>query len=190
MRSIALCSLLGLSLAMGVAEAAPAKNRHANSGATARKAYPPFEMRGRRIGDPEPPRAEQRYNSYGAPIYERSEDAIGDVQLNGKLDFQYDETGLISVMGLFKSRDADRLRSIFIAKYGNPVKTDYLPMTNGYGARIQSRIDNWRFKEGTLMLFERGTTPGDGFFTFSNTAAEAREEAKNRVRDARAADTL
>lgn len=190
MRALAFCALLGTSLAVSAADATPAKKPQGAPAATARKAYPSFEMRGRRIGDPEPPEEAPSYNAYGARTYASSDDTIGDVRLHGKIDFKYDETGLISVMGLFRSRDVDRLRSIFVAKYGAPAKTDYLPMTNGYGARLQSRIDNWRFKEGTLMLFEQGTTPGDGFFTFSNPAAEAREEAKNRVRDARAADTL
>ena len=169
--------------------AAPKRSANAKHAPTT-KAYPSFEMRGHRIGDPKPPEEPQRYNSYGAPIYDTSDETIGDVTLNGKISYTYDETGLISLMGLFNSRDADRLRSIFTAKYGAPTKTDFLPMTNGYGGRIQNRVDNWKFKEGTLMLFEQGTSPGSGFFSFENPAARARKEARDRNSAAEAAKGL
>lgn len=182
---VAVAALLSTNL-----DAAAPKRSSTAKHASATKAYPSFEMRGHRIGDPKPPEEPRRYNSYGVPIYDTSDEKIGDVSLNGKISYNYDETGLISLMGLFNSRDADRLRSIFTAKYGAPAKTDFIPMTNGYGARTQSRVDNWKFKEGTLMLFEQGTTPGSGFFSFANPAATAREKARERQSAAEAAKGL
>lgn len=176
-------------LSINADAAAPKQSANAKQAPTT-KAYPSFEMRGHRIGDPKPPEEPQRYNAYGAPIFDTSGETIGDVTLNGKISYNYDETGLISLMGLFNSRHADRLRNIFTAKYGAPAKTDFLPMTNGYGGRIQSRVDNWKFKEGTLQLFEQGTSPGSGFFSFNNPAANAREEARERNSAAEAAKGL
>lgn len=191
MRTPLVAVLATLALVGVTAEAAlPKRSAPVKRASVAQKEFPPFEMRGHRIGDPKP-REEKYFNQWGyevPPPIKREK--FGDVEIFGGLQLEHDETGLTGLMGLFNSYYAENLRTMFIAKYGPPTSTKETIARNGFGREAPNKITEWRFKEGTLTLYEVGSTLENGFFVFRNPAAEARAKAKAASRDLEAAKGL
>lgn len=124
---VAVAALLSTNL-----DAAAPKRSSTAKHAPVTKAYPSFEMRGHRIGDPKSPEEPRRYNSYGVPIYDTSDEKIGDVSLNGKISYNYDETGLISLMGLFTRQALNKFK-----RTDDPLAGSIDPQTAGNGSLMR-----------------------------------------------------
>ncbi len=191
MRKSMIAAVIGIALIGVSADAAPSKrSTPAKRPPVAQKEYPPFEMRGHRIGDPKPPK-EKHFNQWGYEITPPvRDDKFGNVDIFGGLQLEYDETGLTGLIGMFNSYYAENLRTMFIARYGAPASTKETVARNGFSHEAPNKVTEWRFKEGTLTLYEVGNTLDRGFFVFRNPAAEARAKAKQLSRDLEAAKGL
>ena len=163
-------------LPLSLAQAAPAV-RKAPAAKVAPKPLPPFEFRGHRPGEPKP------------SVIEKV-DRIGDIHIWSGINYTYDETGLVEIIGFLGVGYVAQLRDAFILKYGKPQSTSQLKLINGRGVPFTSQTDIWRFREGTLTLTSDLGVNNDGMFEFETYAWAAKEGAKDKERANAAARDL
>ena len=146
--------------------------------AASHKALPSFEITGHRIGDPAPTTKPE----------EKSE--LAGVQLYVPPFYYYDDGKFASFSATFMSAGILRMKDALEAKYGSPSVVRTETVQNGYGAKRQNTIWEWRFSEGTLRLHQYFSSIDTSYLEFENPALRAKEAAERKAKATEAAKGL
>jgi len=192
--------MLLAGLFLGIAGAASAQTP------TRAPELPSFEFRGHRIGDdalalfpyledPQKLGLEPYCTPEGVPGYASCWDResytnfygvvgqrLGDVPF-GFLKYLVYERRIVGVTAMAHINLYPKLRGMLIGKYGEPAAEHVATVQSRAGATFDNMETEWRFKEGTLRLQQRGWDVDHCLLAFENPAVRAKLDEVQKAAD-------
>jgi hypothetical protein len=106
--------------------------------------------------------------------------AVGGVTMfDLEVLFADDGSGVSQIRSDFAARSYDTLVAAFTIKWGKPNASAVSSIQNGFGAKLDVPIANWKFNEGTMTL-RGGDFQGYARMEFMSNAEKARIEALDK----------